>query len=760
MKNVFLLTALSAVLLVTVPQALAASPQQVCQARKNNIVARFNYCRFRHESGLSKISSVRKCKLSFEKRWKAAIKRTTKRRARCLDAPITNSAYKTYLESRIAVIAELLGAQAGSLPPAQRKCRARKMLEVGRYAACRQRAEGYLARLGETNAYAALIAQCEMKFETRWEAIIQKAADQGAACFDDSRTVADYRLLTDEQVSKIAAVLAGTDLFELLTLSLSGSPFSLTAGGTTGTLTVTNTSAKGIATDIQSDFSSTALEGNVSETGNDCASLAPGASCTLSITSESAVVPTTSFIIRGANTVDLSAVLTILAPPAVIVVTGSPLELVAGGGSGVLSITNTSSIATATNIIADFTGTALEGNVTVTSNTCASVAPASGCTITLTPGNTVVAETDFAISGDNTNSITAAIAIVTAPPTSANISVSGSPLQLTANGSTGNLIITNDSTTVNALNIVSDFTGTALDGNVTESGNTCASLAPAASCTISYTPGSTVVPPTSFTIQGSNTTSITASIEIASDATLSVVSPSTGSASGGTGVLLSGTGLTGVTSVTFGGTPATSVNVINSTTVTAVAPAHAVGAVDVVISTPGGGATLSDGYTYVATAVGQAAHGGIIACLNGGLENLVAAAADNSNGAEWGTPGLVTGAASTSDGASNSATIIAAEGPGAYGAALCNNYEVDSQGNTPCQAGNECYADWYMPAMDQLDCTYTNRVAIGGFSTSAYWTSTEITSSTAMAQVFASGSQTTTGKTSPLSLRCVRSFTP
>ncbi|MDF1684405.1 MAG: IPT/TIG domain-containing protein [Legionellaceae bacterium] len=65
--------------------------------------------------------------------------------------------------------------------------------------------------------------------------------------------------------------------------------------------------------------------------------------------------------------------------------------------------------------------------------------------------------------------------------------------------------------------------------------------------------------------------------------TLSSVSPNVGEASGGTGVTLTGVGLTDTTGVTFGGIAASSVAVLDSTTVTAVTPAHAVGAVDVVI---------------------------------------------------------------------------------------------------------------------------------------------------------------------------------
>lgn len=52
-------------------------------------------------------------------------------------------------------------------------------------------------------------------------------------------------------------------------------------------------------------------------------------------------------------------------------------------------------------------------------------------------------------------------------------------------------------------------------------------------------------------------------------------------------------------SVTVGGQPATDVTVVDDTTITATAPpAQAGGAVDVVVSTAGGSATLADGFTY------------------------------------------------------------------------------------------------------------------------------------------------------------------
>ena len=364
--------------------------------------------------------------------------------------------------------------------------------------------------------------------------------------------------------------------------------------------------------------------------------------------------------------------------------------------------------------------------------------------------------------------------ITQAPPiTDAVITVTGSPLTLTANGPTGQLTITNTTLEVVATNITSNFTGTALDGNVTETGNTCANVPPGGSCTLTYTPGNTVVPQTNFTIQGTNTNALTAAIAIQSGSTLTAINPTSGTASGGTGFTLTGTGLTGATSVTFDGIAATSVTVVNSTTVTGVTPAHTAGAVDVVINTPAGGATLANGYTYVATAVGQPAFGGTIACLNTG-NNLIAATADNSTAIAWGGFGTAIGAEAQSDtdGASNTTAIVTALGSNGgtpYAAQLCNDFEVDSQGNTPCQAGNTCYDDWFLPAGNnltpagQLNCLFTNRAAIGGFANGYYWSSTEFSGSPtdgAWVQSFNGGVQGGDTKGFNLRVRCVRAFNP
>ncbi|MGW3010119.1 IPT/TIG domain-containing protein [Streptomyces sp. NPDC001219] len=85
--------------------------------------------------------------------------------------------------------------------------------------------------------------------------------------------------------------------------------------------------------------------------------------------------------------------------------------------------------------------------------------------------------------------------------------------------------------------------------------------------------------------------------------TLTGISPNSGPTAGGNTVILTGTNLTGATSVTFGGTPATSVTVISPTQITAVVPAATAGPVDVTVTTPGGTSTLPKAYFYVSAPV-------------------------------------------------------------------------------------------------------------------------------------------------------------
>ena len=85
---------------------------------------------------------------------------------------------------------------------------------------------------------------------------------------------------------------------------------------------------------------------------------------------------------------------------------------------------------------------------------------------------------------------------------------------------------------------------------------------------------------------------------LAAGPTVTSISPTTGTTVGGTSVTITGTNLTGATAVTIGGVAATGLTVVNATTITATTPAHAAGAVDVAVTTPGGTGTGTGLYTY------------------------------------------------------------------------------------------------------------------------------------------------------------------
>jgi hypothetical protein len=79
---------------------------------------------------------------------------------------------------------------------------------------------------------------------------------------------------------------------------------------------------------------------------------------------------------------------------------------------------------------------------------------------------------------------------------------------------------------------------------------------------------------------------------------LTSVVPNSGPAAGGQSATISGAGLNGATAVSFGGTPAASFSVVNSSTITAVTPAHEGGTVDLTVTTSGGGTSNAISYTF------------------------------------------------------------------------------------------------------------------------------------------------------------------
>jgi hypothetical protein len=82
---------------------------------------------------------------------------------------------------------------------------------------------------------------------------------------------------------------------------------------------------------------------------------------------------------------------------------------------------------------------------------------------------------------------------------------------------------------------------------------------------------------------------------------VSAVSPGHGTASGGTAVTITGTGLVGAQQVTFGGTPGTNLTVTSDTSLTVTAPAGTEGNIAPVVVTGPGGTSNSGSYLWADT---------------------------------------------------------------------------------------------------------------------------------------------------------------
>ncbi|MEU8378697.1 IPT/TIG domain-containing protein [Streptosporangium sp. NPDC048865] len=80
-------------------------------------------------------------------------------------------------------------------------------------------------------------------------------------------------------------------------------------------------------------------------------------------------------------------------------------------------------------------------------------------------------------------------------------------------------------------------------------------------------------------------------------ATIDTITPATGPAAGGTAFAIAGTGFTPGSTVTVGGTAATSIVVVSPTRITAVSPAKTAGAHNVVVTTDAGAVTKTGGFT-------------------------------------------------------------------------------------------------------------------------------------------------------------------
>ena len=151
--------------------------------------------------------------------------------------------------------------------------------------------------------------------------------------------------------------------------------------------------------------------------------------------------------------------------------------------------------------------------------------------------------------------------------------------------------------------------------------------------------------------------------------TVTSITPGSGVATGGTAVTITGTGFLAGATVSFGGTAATGVTLVSSTSITATAPAHAAGAVNLVVTnTDAQSGTLTSGYTYTAPPAGNPAPTVTSITPNSGVSTGGTAVTVTGTGFLAGATVKLGGTSATSVTLVNSTTITAVAPAHAAGA--------------------------------------------------------------------------------------------
>ncbi len=560
----------------------------------------------------------------------------------------------------------------------------------------------------------------------------------------------------------------------------------LIAGGASNSMSVTNDSTLVTVTGISALLPAGWTD--VSQDDSACATLAPQASCNLVFTPGNGAHPPVTVTVSGQHADNASSTIQVVLPQtSTITLAGAPLTLVAGSGvAGDLTITNTSVLLTATHITADFSQTALQGNVVQDASGCTSLVPQASCTLHLTPRNTPVSATHVSIRGDNTSTVGATVDI--ALPTSAPISIAGSPLVLqgtnaSGGGTPGTLTVTNHSTLITAANIraTAQSLSTFASGSLlTLDAAACNSVAPGASCAFTIYPGAVAAPATTLVLQGSNTSQAAASVAVnaapqapiqltGSPATiltegdfvdLVVLNQSSTERALDITATINGTALAGLVTVSPATCPA--LNPGEACTLRFTSDNTAVAQTTVSIA-GSNTQTLTAALTIRSLAIGDSFAGGIVYQLPSGSTPGKVVNTTTGINLRWSPSNSVVGVSETdgnaaSDGAANTAAIVGLYGAGSYAAGYCDAYSVTNASGT--------YSDWYLPSLGEMQTLLSQDTQQGGPIPGIggpYWSSTEVAASPtseAWLALTPSGLQPVGVKVGAFPLRCIRKFGP